>query len=333
MTWYIIAAIAAVVLLLVLLIAGTRIFFNYAILSENYQKGKKQRSAWDEDEERPDEVIFNPNCIPYRDKLIEKRKWVKSHELKDYEVTSFDGLKLRAKFMACDKGYMRGIVLMMHGFHSNPLHDFNLAIEVFNERGFGCMLPYQRAHGESEGKYLYYGTRERYDVISWCKLIEKEYPGLPVILDGISMGASTVMMASGLDELPSNVKGIVADCGYTSPYEIFVAVMKRRFNMSPFPLLYTTDLYSKIRARFFMRSASTLDALKKNKLPIVILHGQEDSFVPHSMSVENHAVAKEHSWAELVSVPGAEHGMSFLIDSEKYLKGVDDMLAECMPKQ
>ncbi len=327
MMWIYIVGAAAAALMAALLIIGTHIFFSYAILSENYQKGKRNVIAWDEDENFPDQVIFNPNCIPFRDELIEGRKWVKSHELKDYSVTSYDGLRLTAKFIAPEN--MRGIVLMMHGFHSNPLHDFSLAIKEYYGMGLGCLLPYQRGHGDSEGKYLYYGTRERFDVLSWCELLGKEYPSVPVILDGISMGASTVMMASGL-ELPETVKGIIADCGFTSPKEIIASVMKERFNMAPFPFFYTGSILAKIRAHFSFNSVSTVNELRKNRLPILIIHGGKDSFVPYWMSEKNYEAAKDVCDASFLSVPEAEHGLSFLIEREKYLDEVRKIVEKCL---
>jgi len=327
MTWYVIILIVVAAMVIVMLAAGTAMFFSFGILSDNFKKGRKPPLAWDENEDKPDDVMFNPNCLPYRDELIEGRKWVKSHELFDYSVTSYDGLRLTAKYLPAEN--MRGIVLMMHGFHSNPLHDFSLAIKEFHEMGFGCFMPYQRAHGDSEGKYLYYGTRERYDVVTWCELIEKEFTGTQVLLDGISMGASTVMMASGL-ELPKCVKGIIADSGYTSAYDIFVSFIKRNFKMSPFPFLYTTGLFARIKAGFSIKSVSTLNELKKNRLPILIAHGEADTLVPHSMSAENYEIAKDVCDAVFISVPGAEHGLSFMVDREKYLNEVKKLIDKCI---
>ncbi len=329
MRWYFVLLIIAVAFLIFMIVAGTHLFFSFAIVSEN-RKRKKKTTAWDEDENHPEDVLFNPNCIPYRDVLIEGRKWVKSQRLDEYEVTSFDGLKLKAKFLPAEN--MRGIVLMMHGFHSSALHDFSLAIKEYHDRGFGCFLPYQRAHGDSEGKYIYYGTKERYDVQSWCRLIDREFSGLPIILDGISMGATTVMMASSLD-LPESVSGIVADCGFTSPYEEFRFVLKERYKIGVFPFLYTMWLDAKCRAGFIMKSVSTLDELNKNRRPILIAHGECDTLVPHAMSVRNYAVAKEVCDAVFLSVPHAEHGLSFLIEKDRYLKEIDKFLCKCIKQQ
>ena len=233
-----------------------------------------------------------PDLEPYREEIEAANKWTRSRgNLLDYEITSFDDLKLRAKFIPCEN--MKGIIIMMHGFRSNPIHDFSCAFKYYHDMGYACLVPWQRAHGESEGKYIYYGDRERFDVRDWALLMEKEYPKHSVILDGISMGASTVLMASGL-ELPSNVKGIIADCGYTSPYSIFVEVLKKGFHLPAFPLINVTQILARIRADFDFKGCSTTEALKNNKLPVLIAHGEADGFVPHPMGVENYETAKEY---------------------------------------
>ena len=326
MMWIYIIAAAAALLALILLFAGTYLFFVNGIKSSNYIKGRKQTSCWDEDEDKPESVFMIEPCLPYRDELIEGRRWVKSHELEDFSVTSYDGLTLRAKFLAAQD--MRAVVLMMHGYRSNPLHDFSLAIKEYHEMGVSCMLPYQRAHGESEGKYICFGVRERRDAVSWCKLIEEKFPGVPIILDGMSMGAATVMMASGL-ELPGAVRGIVADCGFTSPRDIMASVMKERFNMAPFPFLYTTALAARVFAGFGTK-VSTETELKKNKLPLLLIHGEADHFVPHSMSERNYEAARDVCDVKFLSFPNAGHGLSFLTDRDRYIEEVKNFVDKCV---
>ena len=327
MIWiYIVAAVAAA-LALFLLCAGTYLLFANGIVSSNRKKDKAPLSCWEEDEDAPESVFMIESCLPYRDELIEGRKWVKSHELEDFSVVSYDGLTLRAKMIRRDG--MRGVVLMMHGYRSNPLHDFSLAVKEYFDMGFACMMPYQRAHGESEGKYITYGVRERHDVVSWCRLIEEKFPGVPVILDGMSMGASTVLMATGL-ELPGCVRGVVADCGFTSPKDIMSSVMKRRLNMAPFPFLYTTWLAAKIKAGFGLGEVSTITELKKNRLPLLIVHGEADDLVPFSMSEENYDAARDVCDATFLPFPGAGHGMSFLTDRERYTEEVKKFTDKCL---
>lgn len=328
MIWYIIGAV--ILLMLIVLILGTHFFLKIAFFRYVNGKEKKKKSAWVRLEEKGGAVNVD-------DLFVEARPWIEeikvgkaflaAAEKKVYETTSFDGLKLRARLFPAEN--MRAIVIMVHGFRSNPVHDFSCAVMEFNSMGFACLLPDQRATGESEGKYICYGRKEKYDVREWARLMEKEYPGVPVILDGVSMGCSTVLLASGLD-LPSNVKGIIADCGYTTPYEMFERVLKDTFKLPKFPFFYTAGLAAKWFLDFDFKGESTVDALKNNALPVLFAHGEADTLVPHDMSLTNYGVAKEYCDAVLFSVPGAGHGLSYLVDREGYVKLIEELLEKIL---
>lgn len=191
-----------------------------------------------------------------------------------------------------------------------------------------CVLPYQRSHGESEGKYICFGVNERYDVLSWCNFLSEKYPGMPIVLDGVSMGASSVLMASGLN-LPDSVKGIIADCGFTSPFEIFKWVSRASYGLSPFPFVYTMSAVTRFVAGFDPKY-STKKALEKNTLPVFFAHGEADTFVPCSMGCDNYEAALKNCDAVLFTVPEAEHGMSFLRDREGYLAALDKFICKCI---
>ena len=124
------------------------------------------------------------------------------------------------------------------------------------------------------------------------------------------MGAATVLMAAGLD-LPPSVEAICADCGYTSPREIFSAVMTNTLHLPP-AVLAGADLCCRIIAGFSVDGADARRALRQTALPVLLIHGEADNFVPCRMSRENYAAAAGEK--ELITVPGAAHGMSFLVD-------------------
>ena len=184
------------------------------------RRKKDDRSVWDR-------VVFplgESDLQKFEPMLSDGRAWLlergKAEDVRRVSITSFDGLKLNARIIPQEgRSTPRGIILMLHGYRSNPLHDFGGSAKDFASRGFMLCFPCQRAHGDSEGIHLTYGVKERHDALSWCRFLEREYPGLPIIMCGISMGASTVLMASSLD-LPKSVCGIIADCGYTTPEEI-----------------------------------------------------------------------------------------------------------------
>ena len=318
----IIVILAAVIILLG---AATAYFFNVAFVTDR-ERIMKNPSVWEEATPE-DKIKESPSVAPYLQTMREEAKRIRELSPEKWETVSFDGVPLSARFVKADN--MRGIVLMMHGFRSNPLHDMACAVRYFNSLGFGCLLPWQRAHGESGGKYLYYGTREKYDVKAWAELLLQKYPDLPVILDGVSMGATSVLMASGLD-LPSNVKGIIGDCGFTSPEEIFKSVMKNIFHLPYFPLLHITSSAAKIIMKIDLKESVT-DAVKKNKLPVIIAHGQDDGLVPYSMGAEIYEAVKQSgalSW--FVSVPKADHGLSYMVAPDVYKRAINELFDICI---
>ena len=151
----------------------------------------------------------------------------------------------------------------------------------------------------------------------------------PVILGGVSMGATTVLMAAGR-KLPDNVRGVIADCGFTSPWEIMAAVGRARAHLPAFPLLYLVRVWCRCLGKFDPQAYSTRQAMAGCSLPVFFAHGQADSFVPCWMSQAAYDAA--HCPKTLLLVPGAEHGRSFLVDRERYLSMVDNFLRQCIVK-
>ena len=304
--------IIAVILLFAFL--GTSLYmFRFACLRKTPVK-----SVWDSDELFAEADKIYVECS---DEVTAMRRSLRQAAMdgEKLSVTSYDGLRLAARLVPPANGEARGIVAMFHGYRSSHAIDFGIIAEELRRLGFMLLLADQRAHGESEGKYITYGVHERHDVLSWCSLLEERYPSLPVILFGLSMGASTVMMASELS-LPANVKGIVADCGYTAPDDICRKVMKVDLHMPAFPIYYGASMMTRMIARFGFKEASAPSALKNLSLPLLIIHGEDDKFVPHEMGVTNSRAAGEK--CDFVSFPGAGHGQSYITDPEKYVSAV-----------
>jgi len=177
----------------------------------------------------------------------------------------------------------------------------------------------QRAHGKSEGKTMTFGIRERHDVLSWLEYAIKRFGcKTPILLAGISMGAATVLMASGLN-LPENVKGIMADCPYSSPKNILKTVM-RSLKM-PDKIFYPLAKWSaRIFGGFDLEAVSAREAVTECKVPVLLIHGDDDRFVPCSMSQECYdACASEK---RLVFVKDAAHGISYCVDGALYEREV-----------
>lgn len=247
----------------------------------------------------------------FKQDIDEGRNWINSLPFKEEWTTSYDGTKLYGRFY--ENPGSKITILMMHGFRSNALHDFSCAFQFYYDKGFNLMVPDQRAHGKSEGKYITYGVKERYDALAWLNHINTLIPEGTLYATGVSMGATTVLMAAGL-ELPENLKGIIADCGFTSPAEIIKKVMTNDIKLPLFPLYYTTRIMTRAFAGFDFEEYSAVSAVAESKVPILFLHGKEDGFVPFSMGEKIYDATSCEKKA--VWVDGADHGCSFLVDRE-----------------
>lgn len=263
----------------------------------------------------PDSFLRKMEGTPmeqYIPAIREEREWYNLHPKENVWIESEDGLKLHASLFLHPSA--RGLAILCHGFHSSGYADFSCAFRPLDEMGFSLLVIDQRAHGQSEGKWLTMGVRERRDVRAWCIwALERFGENTPVLLEGMSMGAATVLMAAGLD-LPNNVKAVCADCGYTSPREIFASVLRGMMHL-PRGLLFGADLCCRAIAGFSIDGADAREALRHTSLPVLLIHGEADDFVPCEMSRENYAAAAGEK--ELITVPGAAHGMSFLVERDR----------------
>ena len=264
---YLYAAIMVAALLISCLLILACLSFKYAVSRKGIHishalKGNSGPSTW----------------LEFEDIIKEGTEWIQSQSLEDIVINSYDGLKLHAYYLPANAA--KRTMLLMHGFRGNAFRDFSAALKYYHEHGCNLLMPDQRAHGKSEGRFICYGIKERFDCKCWCEYISSKMPSIPVYLDGISMGASTVLMASGL-KLPKNVKGIIADCGFTSPRDIFSYVLKKTFHLPGFLLLPVFSLLCRVIAGFGTTEADTISALNVNKLPVLFAHGQQDTFVPY----------------------------------------------------
>lgn len=285
-------------------------------------------SVWDDNEifekinerYKDDDTSVIESCITLRKdaKKVGKR----------LSVTSHDGLELSAMLIPrkdVDKP-LRGVIVMFHGYRSNPVLDFGPFAEDVRHHGFDVLIADQRAHGGSEGKYIAYGVHERRDALLWCRLMEKEYGGsTPILLYGLSMGAATVMMASELD-LPENVRAVIADCGYTSPAAICEKVLKVDLRLPRFPVYYGSSIFARIIAKFSFNEASSTEALRSSPLPSLIYHGDGDKFVPHEMGLEICDAAGEK--CRFVTVTGAGHGRAYVSDKDLYMREFSEFVSK-----
>lgn len=253
----------------------------------------------------------------YYENIVLGEKFLREHTSQEIQTVSYDGLTLSGIWVPAEKP--KGTILLAHGYRSSKLVDFSIAFGLYHSMGMNILLPDQRAHGKSEGKYITFGVKESRDMQSWIDFHNKQFGEFPIVLSGLSMGASTVLYLAD-EDLPANVKGIIADCGFTSPKEIIASVFRRVIHLPPEPSLWVCDLCARIFAGFRLTQKDTRLTLKHTKLPVLLVHGMEDGFVPCEMTKQGYDVC--NGTKEILLVEKADHGVSFLVDKERYTKTV-----------
>ncbi len=259
----------------------------------------------------PDDDAFGQILAGYA-AALEKKK------TKTVTITAQDGTSLVGHWHPCD--HPKRVILAMHGWRSSWDHDFGMVADFFSDHDCSVLYAEQRGQNGSGGAYIGFGVLERFDCLDWLAWIANTAgEDLPVYLVGISMGATTVMLASGLS-LPAAVKGIVADCGFTSIEAISRHVLKNNLGYS----ISRRSIDRRCRSRLHMgaKEISTTQALSKAEVPLLLVHGAEDRFVPVSMAYENFSACAAPK--TLLIVPKADHGMSYYLDPGSYEKAVLD---------
>ena len=302
----------------IFIILGTLLFAIFAVGSYTFFAACRQtkRRNWLDPEEL--KGTDREKLYPY---ISHAHNWFSTHKVEDIYVQSRDGLQLYARWIPAKNP--RGTILLAHGYQSTPYIDFSLVLEVYHNLGMNMLIPDQRCHGKSEGKYITFGVKEWRDMTCWVDYHNKHLGNWPVILSGLSMGASTVMYMAD-EALPANVKGMIADCGFTSPYDIIGKVFHSVTHLPAWPFLWATDLCARIFAGFSLKEKDTRKTLQGGKHPIILAHGLSDDFVPCEMSQEAYDACT--SPKELLLVEGAGHGYSFLKDRERYTQTVTAFL-------
>lgn len=239
-------------------------------------------------------------------------------------ITARDGLRLAGRYYHLADG--APVQLLFHGYRGNGIREFCGGWGLTRKLGFNALVVEQRAHGGSEGHTISFGIQERYDCAQWVRYISQRFgKDTPILLSGISMGAATVLMASEL-ELEGNVKAIMADSPYSSPGAVIRKVC--RDVKIPGWLAYPfVALGALVFGGFCIWESSAEEAVKHTDIPIMLVHGTDDRFVPCEMSSR----LKENcaSPCVLLQIPGAGHGLSYLVDPKKYERTLTAFLAQC----
>ena len=297
----------AFLLCVLLILAASYIFYRIAF----YVPSRRNVNS--------DEITIPPGPAyePFHDQMVFWIRQIRAMPHKEFQITSEDGLNLYGKFYEFAPG--APIELMFHGYRGNAERDLSGGVERCFRLGRSALIVDQRCSGKSEGHAITFGIKEHRDCLRWIDLMIDHFGNdVKIILTGISMGAATVLIASGYD-LPKQVIGILADCGYNSVRDIMYAV-SGGMKLPPKVCYPLVKLAARIFAGFDPDEFSPESSVKNCNIPVIFFHGEDDDFVPCWMSKTNYDACASRK--ELIVIPGAAHGLSFPVAPEEDLQAL-----------
>ena len=278
--------------------------------------------GWEEER-----ILSSGNAV-WQEAYRAGRDWLAHRETEEVEVQSEDGFLLHGLLLPHVNP--RATVLLFSGWRSSWEMDFTCILPFLHAQRLQCILVDERAQNDSEGRYITFGIRERLDVTVWVDYAAARFGrSHPLLLQGLSMGATVVLMASAV-RFDANVRGIVADCGFTSPHEIISKVFRDRTHLPPHFAVWLLDKYTRLFADFGLEEYSTVTALRKTGYPVLFLHGTRDGFVPCDMTRRNYDACRGEK--TMLLIEGATHGMSYLVARERVEAAYLEFLNKHVPQ-
>lgn len=282
------------------------------------------------------EIALNPNSSKtfvlgeveeneqQKESRLQTENWLREKSNDVYITTSNNGnLKLHAYEIINEKDTDIWSIVI-HGYCSQGKDMTYYAKEYYN-RGYNVLIVDLRGHGKSEGNYIGMGWHDRLDIIDWTNYLINKDSNCQIILHGVSMGAATVMMATG-EDLPANVKVAIEDCGYSSIWDEFKMQLKLLYNLPTFPVLNAASSVCQRRAGYKIEEGSSIEQVKKSKTPTLFIHGDQDKFVPFEMLDKVYEAA--NCKKEKLVIEGAAHAESVSVNPDLYWRTIDSFIEE-----
>ncbi len=250
----------------------------------------------------------------YKKGIVPRREFLCAQPTEHVTIEADDGTTLHGDFFYAENS--KKMAILLHGYTSNGMSCASFASYLYKQ-GISCLLVDNRAHGQSEGKYIGFGILDRYDCLEWIEYVRERFgKDIPIMLYGTSMGGTTVLMTAGMEDCPDNVKLVIADCAFTSPEDVFTHILKRDYKLPKFPIMNINNAICRKKAGYGFSDYSTLEAVKSAKCPMLFVHGSEDDFVPTYMSKQNYEACTTPK--DLLFIENAGHGAAYFENPALY---------------
>ncbi|MCQ2483888.1 MAG: alpha/beta hydrolase [Clostridia bacterium] len=245
----------------------------------------------------------------------ERVEWFRSQNFEELNISGSRGQNLRGYFLPADEPSDK-YMICSHGYRNRGKGEFRFVGKFLHDQGINVIYIDHQASGDSDGKFISFGHYESADLMEWIDYtVDRFGADIQLALYGISMGSATVMLVSNNDELPENLKFIIADCGYTSVNDEFSHTLKT-FGVPDKPILFVANQFSKILGEWDFDKVNPIDCVKEAKVPMLFIHGEADDFVPTFMGCRLYNACSAEK--DYLCVPNAAHAQSYQTNSELY---------------
>ena len=307
------------ILIILLVLLAAVLAAGYYVFTTVFDRQFKEKENTDPNFIDSEQDLMRPTARAYyafREPLSEAFLKLPFREL---EITSFDGLKLKGYLL---EGDPKEVVICVHGYKSDPQSDFSDRVKIYQDRGSTVLFVHDRAHGNSEGRYLGFSEHDRFDVAKWVDLINKMYDEPRIYLHGVSMGGATVMHCADMGL--KNVCGIIDDCGFNSILGISRALIVDMYHLPYFPIGYAAWFWSLVLNRVSFNTSVGEKCARNAKVPILFIHGKADHFVPAYMTESMHAACTAPK--ELHMIENCGHAAAYFCAPDEYTDAVNRLM-------
>ena len=224
---------------------------------------------------------------------------IKTLPHENLEIISHDGLKLKAIYYP---GTRNKTMIWVHGYTSHAERESAFPGLFYHSLGYNVLIPYLRAHGPSEGKYITFGALEHRDMMLWVEKVNELNPDGEIVLHGLSMGGGIVLDLANKEM--KNVKCLIADAPNISIRNFFRDVSRSVFK-NGYEKVYACAL-ARFKKEFLVDAADfdAIDIVKNSRYPIFLTAGSNENLD------ETLAALKEANPmdTEVLILPGCNHG-------------------------
>ncbi|MFD0898007.1 alpha/beta hydrolase [Loigolactobacillus binensis] len=250
-----------------------------------------------------------------RDPWVLEKQWYQAQKREARQIITADGLTLQAVLLRQAQATTK-VAILAHGYH-HSLEQMAPYAKLFFDLGYNVLVPDARGHGDSEGHTIGFGWLDRRDYVQWAQLMTREFGSqATLLLFGISMGAATVMAASGEADLPVTVKAVIEDSGFSSVAKEVSYRLRTHYKIPQYPFFPLMALFAKGQAGYSYYQGNILKQLARSHTPTLFIHGGEDGYVPPRAFHVLYKTAPMRKMAYFV--PQADHIEAYQVNRARY---------------